>query len=270
LIDIAQLNARHDTDLRHAGAYEGGEVGALRLVDAEGRRFVFKNQPPGLAPATTEVLRPLGYPVPRYVVCGPDYHVQEELPGRPAWRGWGIAAPELMARLLALNELQEGHAVDAAGSWPYSIVESVMLGFSEYAVVGTLERHSDESRELIRLCRRAVERYGDRMRGQRDIVHWDYTLANVLVEGGRVTGVIDWGGTRTGDRLFDLATLIYYAKGQAPELERYVVERIGREGLAVYVAHMCVRQSDWSLRHHEPPAGDEVVAYSLEAARRFP
>jgi aminoglycoside phosphotransferase (APT) family kinase protein len=267
---IDELNARHGTTFRAAGAYEGGEFGALQLVDADGRRFVLKLQPPGLAPATTAALRPLGYPVPLYVAWGGDYHVQEELPGEAAWRGWGAASPEVMTRLLELNELQEGRAVDDDASWPDSIVESVVVGYSEYAVVGTLERHSDESRELLDLCRRAAERGAEALRGRRDIVHWDYTLANVLVEAGRVSGVIDWGGTRSGDRLFDLATLVYYARGEAPELERYVVERIGREGMSVYLAHMAVRQSDWSLRHHGVEAGDEVVAYSLVFARDFP
>ncbi len=270
MIRIDELNARHGTTFRAAGAYEGGEFGAVRLLDADGRRFVLKLQPPGLAPATSAALRPLGYPAPRYVAWGDDYHVQEELPGEPAWRGWGAASPEVMTRLLELNELQEGRAVDDDPSWPDSIVESVVVGYSEYAVVGTLERHSDESRELIALCRRAAERHAGALGGRRDIVHWDYTLANVLVEGGRVSGVIDWGGTRSGDRLFDLAILVYYARGEAPELERYVVERIGREGLSVYLAHMAVRQSDWSVRHHGVEAGNEVVAYSLGLAREFP
>jgi hypothetical protein len=271
VIEAAELNDRHDTDFRIAGRYEGGEFGALRLVDGDGRRYVFKQQPPGLAPATTEALRPLGYPAPRYVVWGDDYHVQEELPGSPAWRGWGMegTAP-LIPRLLELNELQEGRAIDGDTSWPDSTIESVLVGFSEYAVIGTLERHSGESRELLRLCRLAVEKHADSVRGRRDIVHWDFTLSNVLVEEDRVTGVIDWGGTRSGDRLFDLATLIYYSKGEAPELERYVVERIGEEGLSVYLAHMCVRQSDWSLRHHGIEEDEEVVEYSLELARRFP
>jgi len=92
----------------------------------------------------------------------------------------------------------------------------------------------------------------------------------LLVDDHGVTGVIDWGGTRTGDRLFDLATLMYYARGEAPELERYVVARIGHEGLAVYLAHMAVRQSDWSLRHHGLAAGDGAVDYALSFARRFP
>jgi aminoglycoside phosphotransferase (APT) family kinase protein len=271
LAELDWLNARHRTSFRPAGAYEGGEFGAQRLVDAEGRRYVFKRQPPGLAPHVTEVLRALGYPAPRYVAWGDDYHVQEELAGIPAWRGWGMSGTaRLIPRLIELNELQEGRALDGDTSWPDSTIESVLVGFSEYAVVGTLERHSDESRELIRLCRRAVERHADTVRGPRDVVHWDFTLSNILVEDERVAGVIDWGGTRSGDRLFDLATLVYYAKGEAPELERYVVERIGPEGLAVYLASMCVRQSDWSLRRHGIEAGEEVVDYSLELARRFP
>ena len=251
--------------------YEGGEVGAFRILDADGRAYVFKLQPAGLAPQTTEVLRPLGYPVPRYVSWGDGYHVQEELPGTPAWRGWGMGgARPFVPRLLELNELQEGRGLEDGDSWLEMLRTSVTTGFRGYSITETLERRSDESRELLRLCRRAVGRYAAAVRPARDVVHWDFTLSNVLVEDGRVSGVIDWGGTRTGDRLFDLATLVYYAKGEAPELERHVVERIGDEGLSVYLAHMCVRQSDWSLRRHGLEHGDEVVAYSLGLARRFP
>lgn len=266
---IEELNARHGTDFRLVGAYEGGEVGAARLVDGEGRNYVLKQQPAGLAPRTTDALRPLGYPVPRYVVEGPGYHVQEELPGHPAG-DWGVARPEVMASLLELNELQAGRAVDGDSSWPGTLVDSVTVGFAEFCIVETLERHSGASRELLGLCRRAVERHSAGLSPSRDIAHMDFTLANVLVDGAGVTGVIDWGGTRTGDRLFDLATLLYYARGEAPELERYVVVRIGHEGLAVYLAHMAVRQSDWSLRHHGLEAGDGAVDYALSFARRFP
>jgi hypothetical protein len=268
MIAVEEINARHGTSLSPLHRYEGGEVGAIRLVDRAGQHFVLKFQPAGLAPATTEALRPLGYPVPRYILEGPGYHVQEELPGRPAG-DWGIADPEVMASLIELNELQAGQAVDDDSSWPETILESVSAGFSEFCVVETLEGHSDASRELLRLCRRAVERHSPGLAPSRDVAHMDFTLANVLVDGG-VTGVIDWGGTRTGDRLFDLATLLYYARGEAAELERYVVARIGQEGLAVYLAHMAVRQSDWSLRHHDLEAGDGAVDYALTFARDFP
>jgi aminoglycoside phosphotransferase (APT) family kinase protein len=264
VIDLERLG------LRDAGPYEGGEFGARRLVDSTGRRYVFKAQPPGLAPATTEALRAVGYPAPRYVAWGEGYHVQEELPGEPAWSGWGAAPAPIMGRLLELNELQAGRAVADAPGWRETLVESARVGFPEYAVVGTLERHSDGTRELVRLCRRAVERHAPSLPEANDIVHWDYTLANVLVQGDRVTGVIDWGGTRSGDRLFDLVTLVYYARGEAPELERYVVERIGEEGLAAYLAHMAIRQTDWSIRHHGEEAAAVVLGYSLGLARTFP
>ena len=269
MITLEELNRRHGTRFRSLGAYEGGEFGAVRLVDDRGQRFVLKHQPPGLAPATTDVLRPLGYPAPRYVVWGDDHNVQEELSGRPAG-GWGAAPPAITARLLELNELQAGRAVDETTSWFDEISSSILDGYSDYAVVTTLEDHSDESRELLRLCRRTAERHAVDLPDAKDLVHWDFTLANVLVEEDTVTGVVDWGGTRTGDRLFDLATLVYYGPGQSPEIERYVVERIGREGLAVYLSHMAIRQTDWSLRHHGPAAGEQALRYSLGLARLFP
>jgi Phosphotransferase enzyme family len=270
VITLDELNERRRTDLRPVGRYEGGEVGALRLADGAGGRYVLKHQPAGRAPRTTDVLRSVGYPAPRYVAWGEGYCVQEELPGKPAMTGWGVAAPEIMDRLLVLNELQRGRSVDGDESWPETIVESVTTGFEEFCVLATLERHSAESRELLELCREAVDRHAAGLNGSCDIVHCDYTLANVLVQDSRVTGVIDWGGTRSGDRLFDLATLVYYARGEAPGLERYVVDHIGREGLSVYLAHMCVRQTEWSLRHHGAAEGARVLEISLEIARGFP
>lgn len=92
--------------------------------------------------------------------------------------------------------MQAGRAVDSDESWPQHVVESVLIGYSEYMVLATLERHSDESRELLRLCQQAVEQNAAALRSKRDIVHWDFTLENVLIENGQVSGVIDWTGTR--------------------------------------------------------------------------
>jgi aminoglycoside phosphotransferase (APT) family kinase protein len=133
-----------------------------------------------------------------------------------------------MSRLLELNELQSRRAVDDDRSWPQAIIDSVTVGFSEYAVVGTLERHSEESRALLELCRRVVDRWAGTIGERRDVVHWDYTLDNVLAERDRVTGIVDWGGTRSGDRLFDLATLVSWA-GFARALEPEGASTLGRQ-----------------------------------------
>jgi len=266
-LTLDELNERHATRFAYAGAYEGGEFGARRVVDEEGRAFVLKWQPPGLAPQTTEALRALGYPAPRYVLFGDGYSVQEELPGEPLG-GWRIeSSPELVE----LNELrQAGRAVAEDRTWPAIVVESVVTGGDEYMILATLESHSPEGRELLALCRAAVERHAASLTTTGDVVHWDFTGSNVLVTDGRVSGVIDWGGTCSGDRLFDLATFLYYARGRAPELRAYIVERIGEEGLSVYLAHMAIRQAEWSVRHHGEGAGWEMVRYGLELARAFP
>src|SRR5581483_11942655 len=185
-----------------AGSYAGGEFGARRVLDADGRAFVFKDQPPGLAPATTAALIPLGYPAPRYVAWGDDWCVQEELPGQPIG-DWGAPLPP---RLLELNELQAGRGVDDDTSWPAAAVAWTVGGHDDYMFVVQLEGHSDEGRELVRRCRAIVDRHAADLPAARDVVHWDLTAANVLARDGEVSGVIDWNGTCTGDRLFDLAT----------------------------------------------------------------
>jgi Phosphotransferase enzyme family len=193
--------------------------------------------------------------------------VQEELPGEPLG-GWEVPLP---TRLYELNDLQEGHAVDDDRSWPETLVESVVDGFEEFMILETLERHSPEGRELLALCRGAVERNAGVVAVADDVVHMDFTAANVLGADGEVTGVIDWGGTRSGDRAFDLATWFYYSPRTCrDDLLPLLIERVGSRGLSVYLAHLAIRQAEWSVRLHGTKAGWAMVRYGLELARAFP
>lgn len=241
-------------EYRDAGAYAGGEVGARRVLDADGRAFVFKEQPPGLAPQTTEKLRGLGYPAPRYVTWGDDWCIQEELPGTP-YGSWNVPLPP---GLLELNELHAGQAVDDDASWP----RAATAWDGSYMYVDELEAHSDEARRLVARCRDVVQRHASEIPAARDVVHWDFTASNILVADGDVTGVIDWGGTCSGDRLFDLSTWLYYSPDDA--LRRYIVERAGEAALAVYTAHMAIRQAGWSVHAHEASEGVAMIRYGLE------
>lgn len=227
---------------------------------------MLKRQPSGLAPQATERLRALGYPAPRYLIVAETYSVQEELPGAPLG-GWEAPLPP---RLLELNELQAGQAVDDDRTWPATLVESVTVGFEEFMILETLERHSPEGRELLELCRDAVERNAETLTVTDDVVHMDFTADNVLVSDGVVTGVIDWGGVRSGDRAFDLATWLYYSPRTCGDLWELLVDRVGARGLSVYLAHLAIRQAEWSVRLHGEEAGWAMVRYGLELARRFP
>lgn len=81
-------------------------------------------------------------------------------------------------------------------------------------------------------------------------MHWDFAPANILVDGAEVVGVIDWEDTRSGDRLFDLATLLFHPP--AKPLRRYLVNRLGAEALSVYLAHGCVRYLGWATATLSP------------------
>ena len=196
--------------------------------------------------------------------------LQEELPGEPL-DPW-LPLPEAIAgELLSLHALQAEPfpaPTTAAGSWRRVVASSVLSGARSYLRLATLRDHSDRSRELLERCQRAVRRFGERVPELDAIVHWDFTPDNVLVRDGRVSGVIDWEGARPGDPRFDLVTLAFYAPG-TPLLE-HALDGIDGGLRAVYQAHLCVRQAEWSLRRHDAATGERMLAYALDVASGFP
>jgi aminoglycoside phosphotransferase (APT) family kinase protein len=99
-------------------------------------------------------------------------------------------------------------------------------------------------------------------------VHYDFTLANLLTTDGGISGVIDINPpTLTGDRAFDLATMLFYLydrDGIRERLRGRALELTDQHALNAYLAHMVLRQVDWSLRHHQ---GTHATAHHLRLAR---
>jgi len=220
------------------------------------------------AAAVTARLRELGYPAPRYVRVEAEWALQEELPGKPL-EPWRRLPEEIAAQLLSLHELHaEPFPVATPGSWRRVVASSVLSGARSYLRLATLRDHSDASRELLARCQDCVRRFAERVPEADAIVHWDFTPDNLLVRDGRVTGVIDWEGVRPGDPWFDLVTLAFYA----PDTVLLEEALAGLDpGLrAVYQAHLCVRQAEWSLRRHDAATGERMLAYALEVASGFP
>jgi aminoglycoside phosphotransferase (APT) family kinase protein len=222
------------------------------------------------AAAVTARLRELGYPAPRYVRVEAEWALQEELPGEPL-EPWQTLPEEVAADLLTLLALQAEvfpRATTPAGSWQRVVASSVLSGARSYLRLATLRDHSERSRELLSRCQDAVRRFGERVPEMDAIVHWDFTPDNVLARDGRVSGVIDWEGARPGDPRFDLVTLAFYAPGTA--LVERALEDVDAGLRAVYQAHLCVRQAEWSLRRHDAATGERMLAYALEVASGFP
>ena len=239
---------------------EHGEFGAWRAVDGDGNRFIIKPAWSEDGVAATEMLRAEGYPAPRYVLVQPGLSVQEELPGSPL-AGWEPLEPRVATQLVALNEMLVGKRVPNAGAWPERVYSDVFRGH-EFVDLSLLERQAPT---LLRRCRCAVE--AAELTDAGDLVHWDYTTANVLEHDGEITGVVDWDGVCNGDRLFDIVTLFYYTRTQS--LRDYVLDRRNESVFAAYVAAMIVRQTAYSLKFHGPEVGARLIADGLELSDPF-
>ncbi len=170
-------------------------------------------------------------PVPRVV----DLHepegvlVLEALPGRTlqdVLRS-GDDAPDPVDVLACVRSI---HALDpAAGDAPGS------TGRCERP--GLLARAADHARLLAAVLpssRRRFERLVDRLGAEEPaapaaeaVVHGDFHPAQLLVEGGRVSGILDTDDLRAGDPLDDLATFLGHlatlaAGSRTPGLRAYL------------------------------------------------
>jgi aminoglycoside phosphotransferase len=257
---VVRINSLHGAAFARQGRTKIGESGAAYFLnDAAGAQFVLKF---GYGTETrtervqqmTKRLRDLGCPAPLYVCVGDDagvkYSVQAMMPGKPARR----MTASTVDQLIAINRLQAGLGGDLPPEWPSRVIDGVLKGFQRYCVIDTLRRES-ATRAMLETLQALVVRNAGEISVTGDIVHWDFNPGNVLGDGNRITGVIDWEGACAGDRGFDLATFLFYSyddREMRDPLWREVLDRSGHGELAVYMAHMIVRQVDWSMRHHGP------------------
>lgn len=113
-----------------------------------------------------------------------------------------------------------------------------------------------------------------RARCHGDYVHFDFSPANLLSDGTTVTGVIDVNPpVITGDRAFDLATMLFYAYDHdvlRETLRARLLELADPGAAATYLAHMVLRQVEWSLRHYpDAPATQRHLRLAEHIAADF-
>jgi hypothetical protein len=257
---LRQVNQQHGTTFTLGERYPGGEQGAFALRDATGSQFVLKwtPEPSALsrleyAASTTGRLRRVGYPAPKYVASGRAeggvYSIQSVLPGTPLQSVSGSLVPQV----LELNALQAGRALPGEHTWPAPVIDAVLYGGTGFCLLESLQTYSSYTAELLRVLQTTVRRYADAQYATGDVVHFDFNPSNILVTASWLTGVIDWEGTCAGDRVFDLATLLFYnyeAEDVREQLLSEIFERVNPQVVSVYLAHLILRQLDWSIRHH--------------------
>ena len=282
------VNAAHGTSFAAHGRYPTGEQGAFSITETDGtdsRRFVLKwgkgtNVPDELRQAAviTARLRDNGYPASRYRLFGVAptlgvvYSVQEELSGAPLG---GRLDRALVDRLLELNALQAELALAPTGDWPRPLVDTVLHGGDGYCLPETLRSTSAETAALLATLQRLATVDLDRRPPAVDVVHFDFQGTNILAAENEISGVVDWEGCLPGDRRFDLATLYFYAAAsdeaepdQVDRLWRLLLAHTGRPLLGVYLAHLVLRQVDWSLRFHHRSEVERWLGHADVLLRR--
>jgi Ser/Thr protein kinase RdoA (MazF antagonist) len=264
------LREQASLDLVALRPASGGESRSVFWVtDRAGTVSVLKVMP-GAGPEAARHLRALaavlarlrdrGYPAPRFLavghVTGLVFWVQERLSGSALDRGQPEPDRAMLARLLPelfrLNDAQAGLGTGTRG-WADLITRTLTTGGDGYCLHATLQARAD-TRDLLQVLRRIGDRCGPAIPAADDFVHYDFTLANLLSDGTTITGVIDVNPpVLAGDRAFDLATLLFYLYDQdgiRDLLYARLMDLAGPQAACAYLAHMVLRQVDWSLRFH--------------------
>ena len=231
--------------------------------------------------AVTGRLRARSYPAPRLLAigraAGQAFWIQERLPGSVLESSHQASSHPALARLMPdlirLNDAQAGLGAARPGldgghaGWPELLTGTLTHGGDGYCLHSTLAVRPD-LRGLLEIVRRIGDTCGPAIPADRDFVHFDFTPANLLTDGTAVTGVIDVNPPLlTGDRAFDLATLLFYwydHDDMRDALWARLLELTNWQVARAYLAHMVLRQVDWSVRHH-PQA--KTTQHHLDLAR---
>jgi len=267
------LREQSDLDLAALVPADGGESASTFLATGrDGSVCVLKISSSATGDSVARLrelvagLRRRGYPAARLLASGQaagmTFWLQERLPGTVLGRVPGWLLPEV----LRLNDAQAGLG-DGTRRLPELIAATLTAGGDGYCVHATLEARPD-TRDLLAVVRQTAGRCLAAIPERGDFVHYDFTLANLLISGAGITGVIDINPPAlTGDRAFDLATMLYYLYDRDDIRERLrgrALELTDRRALDAYLAHMVLRQVDWSLRYHP---GTHATAHHLRLAR---
>lgn len=166
-------------------------------------------------------------PIPAVIEIGAAadgcFAVSERLHGQPLdsldGDGMRAALPGLLAALDAIRTINlsgsRGYGIWTPGrtgpaeTWPQALLAINQETARVPGWRAALEA-SDAGARLFDQAYAALRELAAGLPEERHIIHGDLTNRNVLVRGGQVTGVIDWGNALYGDWLYDAAWLIYW------------------------------------------------------------
>lgn len=267
---LAEVARVAGTDgVEFAGEMPHGESRSTFIVAAGAEQLVVKVAPGGPSALENQerlvrlvvALRSKGYPAPEYLGAGQAdgvaFTVQRLLPGKtldpvPGQELFSALLPDLLAAI----ELQAGAGDLAEPPWPGWLLDTIDAGGDGYCLHETMRRARGTTLLLDRL-QDLARRNRDLPVRRGDVVHFDMNPANILHEGARLSGVVDWNmpftGACQGDRGFDVATLLFYSydlPATRETLWEHATRISGIGWTTVYLCHLSLRQVEWVRRHY--------------------
>jgi Ser/Thr protein kinase RdoA (MazF antagonist) len=252
---------------------EGSGAYAVQLAD--GTRAVLKLYTGDVLDLGTpgriiDALRARGYPAPATLATGTvdtgrdetsGYEIIEFLPGAPI----EVVPRSQLGRVAELIAMQRAVGLPGRAPWLEDVITSVLDGRDGYCEHTAMAGHSPGTRALLDRLMRIAERARGVDVARTDVVHYDFSPYNILVSDGTITGVVDWAGATSGDAAFDLVTLAFYTYDESvrDELLATAAAATDPRALALYAAHMVLRQVDWSLRHHDAGTVDRFIGIGI-------
>ncbi|HEY3480059.1 MAG TPA: aminoglycoside phosphotransferase family protein, partial [Streptomyces sp.] len=201
---------------------------AVRLKVSDGRRLVLKIAPsaPGLSyehdllVTEAEYYRRVSGPLPSVVGAGPGFLLMTELPGVP-WSETPGAGPRLRAELGGIVAGLHKTTGDGYGypqdplrpTWPIAftaMMDAVLADAVKYGV--PLPRPAAEVAHLVRRHEPLLELVTTPV-----LVHFDLWRGNILLDGDRVSGIIDAERAFWGDPVAEFVSLTLF-RDLDPEL----------------------------------------------------
>jgi aminoglycoside phosphotransferase len=268
---LEYINASAHTDYSVNVQYSGGEdQGAFQVVTSNGTRAVLKmNRNPlwvsqvRRAKAATDHLKGLGYPVPTYAyVDSTDrgtFSLQSELPGATT-----VPTLDLAKQVVGFVELQKGQTISEVQGQDWVWYMNAVVFRGEFGNVRALMQYSHETSALVADIEGLVSGLDGKMLPQTDLVHGDMGFNQVLVNDGKVTGVVDWDQVGYGDRIMDIASL-WYSTLEVAEARDFIMQHMlevsDKETIKICSAYKMLSTVAW----HINKVGGDVESVAAQA-----
>jgi aminoglycoside phosphotransferase (APT) family kinase protein len=232
---VAELNVALGTDYRLVRRLTGGlQSSAYVLADGDAQVILKWNEDPAWAPRVrlaadlVRRARAVGYPTPEWFVVGTTasgspYQLQEFVDGIPLHDASNLDE-SLTRQLIEVVELQRDLVPEEGLSWS---AYSRGVVFDDWdGLWDRVRAYGGEAAELLHRYDVLCRPYRDHAMPDNDLVHGDLNVGNLIVNDGRIAGIVDIEAAGGGSRAYDLISLAASAArdGSPPGLDELFLE----------------------------------------------